>query len=54
MVIQTVQIKLKELMKKIIFPSSRLVYGDQIFWMQQRMVPFSAGTNGEYNGSLSG
>ena len=37
----------KIMIKKTGSCSSSLVYGKQIFWMRQRMVPLSAGTNGE-------
>ena len=40
-------LKLKKLMKKIVFSSFKLVYGKWVFQMQQRKVPFSAGANGE-------
>ena len=39
--------KWKMKIKKMGFHSSSMFYGEQIFQMQQRMVPFSAGTNGE-------
>ena len=39
--------KWKIKIKKMGFHSSSMVYGEKVFWMRQRMVPFSAGNNGE-------
>ena len=39
--------KLKTLIKKIVFPSLRLDYSELVFRMWQKLVPFSAGANGE-------
>ena len=39
--------KLKTLIKKIVFPSLRLDYSEWVFRMWQKLVPFSAGANGE-------
>ena len=39
--------KLKIIAKKIVLPSLRLVYVNWVFFNSQKMVSFSAGTNGE-------
>ena len=38
----------KNLTRKIVLPSFKLVYGDLVFWMQRRMVPYSTGINCEF------